>query len=109
MCVIIQKSECGTKAAQPSLGEPDTASMPNGSHAEADSASEQPEEVDKATAAKRQVLIKAAPLAGVWGLERFGFADTTVLKLLEALPGHPTDCTKHLECQHLMECVSSST
>lgn len=116
--MIIQKPECGPKAAQPSLGEPDTASVPNGSHAEADSAPEQPEEVDEATAVKRQVLIKAAPLAGGWGLERFGFADITVLKLLEALPGQPTDCTKHLslyplfvessECQHLMECVSSS-
>ena len=61
--------------------------MHNGSHAEADDASEQPEEVDEATAVKRQLLIKAAPLAGVWGLERFGLGDITVLKLLEALPG----------------------
>lgn len=75
------------KAAQAGAEQSDTASMPNGSHAEADDASEQPDEVDEATAAKRQLLIKAAPLAGVWGLERFGLADVTVLKLLEALPG----------------------
>ena len=78
------------KAAQSSGRQSDTAAMPNGSHAEADGTSEQPEEVDEATAVKRQLLIKAAPLAGVWGLERFGLADVTVLKLLEALPGQPT-------------------
>lgn len=106
--MTLQKSECGTKAAQPSVGEPDTASMLNGSHAEANGTAEQPEEVDKATAAKRQVLVRAAPLAGAWGLERFGFANTTVLKLLEALPGQLTDCTKHFDCQHLKKCMSSS-
>ncbi|KAL3143605.1 hypothetical protein ABBQ38_002402 [Trebouxia sp. C0009 RCD-2024] len=81
-----QKSESTLRAAQPAAEQSDTATMPNGSHAEADIA-EQLEEVDEATAAKRQLLIKAAPLAGVWGLERFGLADVTVLKLLEALPG----------------------
>ena len=84
---VLQKSESILKAAQPGAEQSDTASMPNGSHAEADDAAEQPEEVDEATAAKRQLLIKAAPLAGVWGLERFGLTDVTVLKLLEALPG----------------------
>lgn len=77
--------------------------MPNGSHAEADIA-EQLEEVDEATAAKRQLLIKAAPLAGVWGLERFGLADVTVLKLLEALPGENVLRTVLAVCQ---SCVRS--
>lgn len=85
--MIVQQSESEVKAAQSSGRQSDTAAMPNGSHAEADDESEQPEEVDEATADKRQLLIKAAPLAGVWGLERFGLADITVLKLLEALPG----------------------
>lgn len=106
---MIQKTEPETKAAQSSFGQSDNASMPNGTNAGADDGTaEQPEEVDEATAAKRQVLIKAAPLAGVWGLERFGFADTTVLKLLEALPGPPTDCTKHFYFQHSVKRVSSS-
>lgn len=87
MCVTVQQGEPEVKAAQSSGGQSDTAGMPNGSHAEADDTSEQPEEVDEATAVKRQLLIKAAPLTGVWGLERFGLADITVLKLLEALPG----------------------
>ena len=86
---IMQKSESGLKAAQSSAGQSGTAGMPNGSHAEAADASEQSEEeeVTEATAAKRHLLIKAAPLAGLWGLERFGLADITVLKMMEALPG----------------------
>ena len=43
--------------------------------------------VDEATKQKQQLLVQAAPLAGCWGLERFGMADVAVLKLLEALPG----------------------
>ena len=66
----------------------DTADMANGSHPEADDeAPAEAEQVDEATEAKRQLLVKAAPLAGIWGLERFGLADVTVLKLIEALPG----------------------
>ena len=44
--------------------------------------------VDEATKQKQQLLVQAAPLAGCWGLERFGMADVAVLKLLEALPGN---------------------
>jgi hypothetical protein len=40
-----------------------------------------------ATQRKHALLLRATPLAGVWGLERFGLADASVLKLLEALPG----------------------
>ena len=61
--------------------------VPDGSRPEADDSSDEAEEVDEATSVKRQMLVKAAPLAGTWGLERFGFTDTTVLKLLEALQG----------------------
>ena len=62
--------------------------MPNGSHAEADrETSAEPEQMDEAAQVVRQLLLKAAPLAGVWGTERFGLADVTVLKLIEALPG----------------------
>lgn len=90
MCVIVQDTKSGMKAAQTTGGQSDTAAMPDGSHPDADDTSEQPKEVDEATAVKRQLLIKAAPLAGMWGLERFGLADITVLKLLEALPGQLT-------------------
>ncbi len=66
----------------------DTGDMANGSHPEADEeTSAEAEQVDEATEAKRQLLVKAAPLAGIWALERFGLADVTVLKLLEPLPG----------------------
>ena len=66
----------------------DTGDMANGSHPEADEeTSAEAEQVDEATEAKRQLLVKAAPLAGIWALERFGLADVTVLKLIEALPG----------------------
>ena len=33
------------------------------------------------------LLVKAAPLAGVWGTQRYGLADVAVLAALEALPG----------------------
>ena len=46
--------------------------------------------MDEATKQKQQLLVQAAPLAGCWGLERFGMADVVVLKLLEALPGKST-------------------
>lgn len=49
--------------------------------------SSEPEKVDAATVAEQQLLMKAAPLAGMWAAERFGLADVQVLKLLEALPG----------------------
>lgn len=66
----------------------DTADVLDGGHTEAEEeASGEPEQVDEATEAKRQLLVKAAPLAGVWGLDRFGLADVNVLKLLEALQG----------------------
>ncbi len=62
--------------------------MAHGSHPEVDEETPaEAEQVDEATAAKQQLLVKAAPLAGIWGLERFGLADVTVLKLLEALAG----------------------
>ena len=32
-------------------------------------------------------LVAAAPLAGAWGTERFGFAEVPILAALEALPG----------------------
>ena len=53
-------------------------------HAEASS---EPGESDAATLTKQHLLVKAAPLAGMWAAERFGLADVRVLKLLEALPG----------------------
>ena len=60
--------------------------MPTGGHAQADAAAGF-EEVDEDEEQRQQVLLRAAPMAGVWGLERFGLTDLTVLKLLEALPG----------------------
>ena len=33
------------------------------------------------------LLVKMAPLAGAWGIERYGFADAAVLAALEGLPG----------------------
>lgn len=64
----------------------DVTDLPNGSHTEADEESSA-EQVNEATQAKRQLLVKVSPLAGVWGLERFGLADVNILKLIEALPG----------------------
>ncbi len=37
--------------------------------------------------AVQALLRRLPPLAGVWGMERYGFADVRVLQLLEALPG----------------------
>ena len=65
--------------------------MLDGSHTEVEEdASGELEQVDEATETKRQMLIKAAPLAGSWGLDRFGLTDVTVLKLVEALQGKQT-------------------
>ena len=67
--------------------------MLDGSHTEAEEeASGEAEQVDEATEAKRQLLVKAAPLAGVWGLDRFGLAEVSVLKLIEALQGEQDIC-----------------
>jgi len=84
--VVVQKSESGLKPQE--TAESDANGMSNGSYVEADEkTSAEPEQMDEATEAKRQLLVRAAPLAGVWGLERFGLADITTLKLIEALPG----------------------
>ncbi|KAL0021618.1 hypothetical protein WJX79_009112 [Trebouxia sp. C0005] len=73
-----------------------TGDMANGSHPEADDESSAgAEQGDEAIEAKRQLLVKAAPLAGIWGLERFGLADVSVLKLIEALPGVEEHCTAY--------------
>lgn len=79
----VQKSEPGLNAGQAAS---DVTDLPNGSHTEADEESSA-EQVNEDTQAKRQLLVKVAPLAGVWGLERFGLADVNILKLIEALPG----------------------
>ena len=88
----MQGSQSGLKTPREEATASDAADMPNGSHMEADEETSpeeeaEREEVDEATQAKRQLLVRAAPLAGTWGLERFGLADITVLKLIEALPG----------------------
>lgn len=59
------------------------------------------EEPDAATVAKQQMLMKAAPLAGMWAAERFGLADVKVLKLLEGLPGINNIHQPGLAIQHL--------
>ena len=91
LCLALQEHVCPLQqsgaGAQADAAKSDCANMPNGSHHEVDDASDEPEQVDEVTAAKQQVLVKAAPLAGVWGLERFGLAHVTVLRILEALPG----------------------
>lgn len=71
--------------------------VPNGSHPEADDSSDEAEEVDEATSVKRKMLVKAGPLIGVWGLERFGLTDITVMKLLEALQGEPSELALAVE------------
>ena len=58
-------------------------------------------EPDAATVAKQQLLMKAAPLAGMWAAERFGLADVRVLKLLEGLPGIIYIHQPGLAVQHL--------
>lgn len=91
----ISKSQKSDKPPQ-EVTASDTGDMANGSHPEADDeTSAEAEQVDEASEAKQQLLVKAAPLAGIWGLERFGLADVTVLKLIEALPGVEEHCTDY--------------
>ncbi|KAL0039732.1 hypothetical protein WJX77_006357 [Trebouxia sp. C0004] len=91
----ISKSQKSDTAPQEATAS-DTGDRANGNHPEADEeTSAEAEQVNEATVAKRQLLVKAAPLAGIWGLERFGLADVTVLKLMEALPGVEEHCTDY--------------
>ena len=87
---MLQKSGQDAKDPQEDTASAHTADMPNGNHlpSEAEAAIEaEDDEISEAEEVRRQVLLKAGPLAGVWGLDRFGLTDITVLKLLEALPG----------------------